>query len=725
MGAAAAPAETTSREESHQRMRRELATIASSRAEWNPFVRDDRLAELRSRAEDLSSSAPLAERVAALADLAFAELRTGTLFKGIEDLESVLELLPESAGNERAQIYFQLGLAHLRAAEEANCREHPSPRSCILPISGDAVHQHNESTLEALRRFRQVLEIIPVKTVEHLATLWLLNIAAQSAGVPLEQLPEELRIPESVFRSSETFPSLPNVAPALGLDVFDHAGGAVVEDLNGDGRLDVLTSTWVPDGALKLMLNQGAGGFVNRTSEAGLDGITGGLNLVHADYDNDGDFDILVLRGAWFGDQGQHPNSLLENDGAGRFRDVTFAVGLGREWYPTQTAAWADYDNDGDLDLYVGNEGSPGKFPAQLFRNRGDGSFSDVAKEAGVENFRFAKGVTWGDYDGDRDPDLFVSNWPEPNRLYRNTGDGTFEDVAPDLGLIEPLASFPTWFWDYDNDGALDLYVANFPYRYGGGLNNLFVVAASYLGILSPAEGARLYRGDGKGAFTEVTTSTGLSRINMPMGANFGDLDGDGFPDFYLGTGYPEYDGLVPNQLYRNDRGERFVDVTTAAGVGHLQKGHGVVFADLDNDGDSDLFEQMGGFYPDDAFHNVLYENPGFGHRWVRVRLVGKFSNRAAVGARLRFRVHEGSSVRDIYRHVGTGGSFGSGPHTQLVGLGSASSLESLEVYWPTSDTTQIFVAIQLDSSIEITEGEDTVRELELPRIDWRPPGRE
>ena len=147
-----------------------------------------------------------------------------------------------------------------------------------------------------------------------------------------------------------------------------------------------------------------------------------GLNLLQADYDNDGDLDIYVLRGAWLGQAGRHPDSLLRNDGKARFRDATFDAGLGEAHYPTQTAAWADYDNDGDLDLYVGNE----VFPCRLFRNNGDGSFTDVAEFAGVTNDDVAKAVVWGDYDGDRYPDLYVSNFGGPNRLYHNNGDGTF-----------------------------------------------------------------------------------------------------------------------------------------------------------------------------------------------------------------------------------------------------------------------------------------------------------
>lgn len=700
-------------------MVRELREIASSREVWNPFARSDRLTELRTRVSSFSETTPIGERFAARSDLALAELRAGSLDNGIAELLAVRVLLAE-AGQSDGDLLFQLGLAHMRLAEQLNCREQPDPRRCILPISGTGTAQGTASAREAIRWFSQALELFPERSAEYVATRWLLNLAYQSAGVPRAEIPERVRLPESIFQSDQPFAQLPDVAAKLGADVFGLAGGAVVEDLDGDDRLDILTSTWQPDGALTLLVNRGDEGFENRSSAANLEGITGGLNLVHADYDNDGDFDVLILRGAWFGEEGRHPNSLLQNDGRGRFLDVTFDAGLGDQRYPTQAAAWADYDHDGDLDLYVGNEGGPGGFPSQLFRNNGDGTFVDVAGAAGVENFRFTKGVTWGDYDGDGDPDLYVSNWPGPNRLYRNNGNGTFADVAPELGVTEPIESFATWFWDFDNDGALDLYVSNFPFRYDAGLSNLSVVVASYLGAPRMVEGPRLYRGDGRGGFHEVSEAMGLTRINMPMGANFGDLDGDGFLDFYLGTGYPNYDGLIPNLLYKNLQGQRFADVTMAAGVGHLQKGHGVVFADLDNDGDLDLFEQMGGFYPDDGFRNVLYANPGSEARWLRIRLVGTRSNRAGVGARLRLRLTRDGEVSDVYRQVGMGAGFGSAPLEQHIGLGAATTLVALEVHWPASGTTQIFPNVPLDAAIEITEGEPELRRLDLPRISWR-----
>jgi hypothetical protein len=430
------------------------------------------------------------------------------------------------------------------------------------------------------------------------------------------------------------------------------------------------------------------------------------LNIVQADYDNDGNIDIFVPRGAWLEGAGRHPNSLLRNDGRGRFRDVTFEAGLGEVHYPTQTAAWTDYDNDGDLDLYVGNE----NFPSQLFRNNGDRTFTDVARRAGVENNSFAKGVVWGDYDNDGFADLYVSNMEGVNRLYRNNRDGTFTDVAPQLGVTRPLRSFPAWFWDFNNDGALDLYVASYH-------PDVRHVAAGYFGLRHEGEPACLYQGDGKGGFREVAAAQNLTRVAQTMGSNFGDVDNDGFADFYLGTGYPAYEALMPNLLFRNRGGTGFSDVTTAAGVGHLQKGHGVAFADFDNDGDQDLFVKLGGSFPGDAFGSALFENPGFGNHSITVKLVGKRSNRWGIGARIRAEIDESGKRRSVYKWVSSGGSFGANPLRQEIGVGKAARIRMLEIIWPATGASQRFLDVPADQFIEVTEGGGEYRSLTWRRV--------
>ena len=500
----------------------------------------------------------------------------------------------------------------------------------------------------------------------------------------------------------------------------------MVDDFDGDFDLDIFTTTFDPAGSPRLFLNDGQGGFADASAAARLDGLYGGLNVVHGDVDNDGDLDLFVLRGAWFGPHGRHPNSLLLNESADGdeagppvFRDVTFLSGLGEAHYPTQAAAWADFDNDGDLDLFVGNEHSPAVDAAsQLFRNEGQGAdgvvrFRDVAARAGVTVRAFVKAAIWGDFDDDSLPDLYLSVLGGPNRLYRNRGDGSFEDVAPKLGVTGPRQSFPAWFWDFDNDGALDLFVSG----YTGDRGGLGFVAASYQGYPGPWELASLYRGNGEGDFEDVAARSGLTRLQLPMGSNFGDLDFDGYLDFYLGTGYPDYEAVMPNVLYRNVGGRRFVDVSLAAGFGHLQKGHAVAFADLDGDGDLDVFEQMGGAYPGDRFGDALFRNPGFDNRWLALRLVGTASNRSAIGARIRVDlVDPDGARRSVHRRVNGGGSFGGNPLRQTIGLGRPAAVERVTVYWPATDASQTFADVAPDRLYRLVEGQD-----ELSAVALRP----
>ncbi|MCB9546120.1 MAG: CRTAC1 family protein [Myxococcales bacterium] len=635
--------------------------------------------------------------------LATEELKAGTVEAAQQALERaalVLADAPPEADARRELLLFLRGLAALRLGEQRGCREHHGPRSCILPLTGDAVHPDPAPARASMAAFQALADRTPPGEWRHHTSRWLLNIAAMAAGA----WPDGLAPADRLTFPTAPFKAFPNVAGALGVDAYDHAGGALADDFDGDGRLDLISTSFHPAEPPRFWRADGAGGFV--AEDAGLGGVLGGLHIVHGDYDGDGDLDLYLPRGAWMRAAGRLPAALLRNDG-GRFTDVAAAVGLA-DAQPSQAAAWADCDGDGDLDLYVGVETEPGLPSSRLYRND-DGHFTDIAAAAGVTNDRYAKGVAWGDYDGDRWPDLYVSNLHGKNRLYHNRGDCTFEDVAAQAGVEGPDDSFATWFWDFDDDGHLDLWVG--AYTLAGAPDHLAYVAASHTGDPHPAAVSRLYRGDGQGRFTDVAPAMGLAAATLPMGAGFGDVDQDGWQDVYLGTGAPELDTLVPNKLYRNVAGQRFEDVTVAAGVGHLQKGHGVVFADLDDDGDQDLWEQMGGFFENDAFFNALYENPGFGGHWIDVELRGRRSNRFGVGAHLF--VEADGHTR--HRVVGFGSSFGSRPLRENIGLGSATRITRLIVWWPATDERQLFTDVPVDAHLRIVESDDTLIRLARP----------
>ena len=487
----------------------------------------------------------------------------------------------------------------------------------------------------------------------------------------------------------------------------------VVEDFNKDGWFDILTSTSDPRGSLRLYLSEKGMRFRDATNESGVREQLGGFHCIAADYDNDGDADVLVLRGAWLGTQGMVRNSLLRNDtgpGGGhvKFTDVTAAAGLADPAYPTQTAAWGDVDNDGDLDLFVGNESekeirshdSVGDFPSQLFQNNGDGTFTDIAATAGVQNNRFCKGVTMGDYDNDKDLDIFVSNVGK-NRLYRNNADGSFTDVAPDLGIAGSGGfDFAPWFFDFNNDGWLDLFVG----AYKAQLKHFMRDAR---GAPHGARIPNLYRNNGNGTFTDIAREAGLDHPYLPMGANFGDFDNDGWLDIYLATGDSNFETLTPNVLLKNLAGQGFENVTYAARLGHLQKGHGVAFADFDRDGDLDLYHQLGGFFPGDKFHNALFLNPGNGNGFLTVRCRGTQSNRSGFGVRAALTIEFPDGQRQkLHRGAGSLSSFGGSPHDSLhFGIPASARPVELRIHWPCSDVEQKFSGLEVSTTIEVMEG--------------------
>lgn len=686
-------------DESHQAMLEQLAAIAKESKNQNAYFGNSRQKQLLSQVERAKGKAS----ADMLLSLGNAELNLGMERAAISHMEQALLVVKEGSksGIRRSDVLYWLGVASLRLAETENCCAQNTPDSCIVPIQGSGIHTRQEGSRKAIAYLTEVLETVARKSETHVRARWLLNLAYMTLGEYPAKVPYAYRVDPAYFQSRVTFPRFKNISKQLGLGTFSCAGGAIVDDFDNDGDFDVVVSDSDPSGQLRFYRNGGEQGFVDETEAANLKGILGGLNMVHTDFNNDGWLDLFVVRGGWFKGEGRHPNSLLRNNGDGTFTDITVRAGLAEVNYPTQTASWGDYDLDGDLDLYIGNERHSEDPPSQLFRNNGDETFTDVAAEAGVSNNRFAKAVIWGDYDGDRYPDLYVSNFGSNNRLYHNNGDGTFTDQAEELGVAGPKISFPCWFWDMDNDGALDLFVS----AYAAKMDD---VAADAMKFTLNIEKARLYKNTGKG-FKDVAAEMGITRPSSPMGSNFGDINGDGYLDFYLGTGWPNYDELMPNQMFVNQTGKGFVDVTMASGFGHLQKGHGIVFVDLDQDGDQDVFEEMGGALLGDRYYNAFFENPGFGNNWIAIKLVGTKTNCCAIGARIHIQIEEDGETRSIYRHVNSGGTFGGNPFQQNIGLGKAGEIKLLDIEWPVSGEKQSFHEVNVNQTITIKEGLDEI----------------
>lgn len=674
---------------SHGRMLKELAAIRARVDAENPYYGSGVLETVQSELANLSESATFYDRWFAQYRVGVFSLDQGLHAQSVEALEKAHAALLQSDHEQRdsflQQTKFMLGLAHLRWGETRNCVAMHTAESCILPIGPGGVHGDKSGSEAALALLRDVSEADPADT----RSAWLINVACMTLGTYPDAVPAAVRVDPGTWKSDQAFTRFLDVAPDLGINRTSLTGAAAIEDFDGDGLLDLLTCEWDSRVPINFLRNTGKGGFEEFTREAGLEGILGGINLIPADYDNDGDMDLFVARGAWWGELGKHPNSLLQNMGAGRFADVSYLAGVAGEGLdlPCQSAAWADVDNDGLLDLYAATEPTAQQAArSQLFANGGGGRFHDIAEAAGVLNERNAKGCAFGDVDGDGLADLYVSNFMEKNRLYINLGERKFEDVAEERELTGPIRSFDTWFFDYNHDGNLDLFVTSY-------WTDVTIVAREFLGREPEAiaEASTIYRGNGKGSFAEVGKSDGITRTIVSPGGSFGDLDNDGWLDVYLATGYPGYDALMPNVMLRNQGGERFADVTTSGGFGHLQKGNSVVFADWDEDGDQDVFLQVGGAFTVDAFGDALFENPGFPeHNWIKIKLVGTVSNRSAIGARLKLRVRaQDGSVREIYRTVGARSSQGAGPSRLHIGLGESKEVEELEITWPASGITQ------------------------------------
>lgn len=590
-----------------------------------------------------------------------------------------------------------LGVAYLhRATIVEHASRAPIDGGLIFPLHPSPSEARPADAAKAIDYLSRSLKRNP----SHTELQWLLNLAYMVAGGYPDHVPKEFLISPSVFASKESVGHFRDVAPAAGLAVIGNAGGAIADDFDNDGLIDIVTSQLDDCAPLHLFHNNGDGSFTDRAAQAGLADQLGGLNIVQADYNNDGCMDILVLRGGW---EFPRRRSLLRNNCNGTFTDVTAQAGLLTPARASQSAVWADIDNDGLLDLFIVNEDAP----SQLFLNKGDGTFVDISHAAGVDHVAYSKAVAAADYDNDGFVDFYVSNFNGPNFLYRNNGNRTFSETARKAGVTLPWMSFAAWFFDYDNDGWPDLFVTDH-------FLSVEEVARSYMGQPRKGETLKLYKNMHDGTFKDVSAETGLDRVFMPMGSNFGDVDNDGYLDIYLGMGSPAFSSLMPNVLLHNQGGKHFTDITASSGTGAMAKGHGVAFADLNNDGDEDLFVVMGGPSPGDRYPSRLFENPGgHGNDWISLKLVGQKSNRAAIGARIAVTVeNEGHARRTIYRTVSSGGSFGASPLQQHIGLGKSARIEALEIDWPATKSKQHFANLAPNQFLEVKEFEKSVTKL-------------
>ncbi len=672
------------------------ATVALTHAlEVNPDDTDARIrlgyflgAPQQMLVPDLSASKRQFEKVLelepnnleAMLQLGLAEFRLGEADKAAKRFENIIQNYRRHSG-----AYYYLGVYHLR-------------------------HGNLE---KAVTNFKESLRLKP----QDPETLWNLWTAYSQLGGYPEELPEAFKMtisgvsmeerkngrmgtpqsstlppfqPNADNRQPTAVRQFTNVAPNLKMDKVDGGRGSAWGDYDNDGDLDIVAvGTYQPHA---LYRNNGDGTFTNVAVEAGIADPRGGWGSLFADYNNDGYPDLYITRGGW---SGAGENTLYRNNGDGTFTDVTHAAGVA-DPQSSFCAAWADYDNDGYIDLYIA-DGVIGDGAANvLYHNNGDGTFTNTAESAGVANTGNSLGTAWGDYDKDGYIDLHVVNYGQSNVLYRNNGDGTFTDVTATTGMNLPVTdAFVTFFLDVDNDADLDIFISN------SGSFQAFI--AGQITGSAPHDSDRqvLYRNNGDGTFTDVTRESGLYHAFGAMGANFDDIDSDGYLDIYLATGAPQMGRLERDALFRNNGDGTFTDATFALGLGNIGKGHGVTFGDADMDGDVDIYVSVGGAFIGDQWHNLFYQNTGVGNNYLNLKLVGVKSNRDGIGAKVT--LHLGDSM--IYREVSGGCGFGSTNSLLLeIGLGRHTKVDTLEIVWPSSqvDTHR---NLSVNQRLVVTEG--------------------
>ena len=361
----------------------------------NPFCPE---AILKYSDSVINSSSSADEVFRACINKGNAFLELGEEQKAVDFFEALLNKTSPLDFERRNEAMKFLAISYLRLGEKTNCIQNHSPESCIYPISAGGVHADKTGSEKAIEVYKKILTDNPAD----LESRWLLNIAYMTVGRYPNDVPPAFLMNVDNEDSFQVIKPFHDVASNMGLNIKEMAGGSIVEDFNNDDYLDIVTSSWGLKEPMYYCRNNQNGTYTDVSDSSGLGYLTGGLNIMQTDYNNDGYKDIFVLRGAWRMEFGKTPNSLLRNNGDGTFTDVTVESGL-LSFHPTQTATWADFNNDGWLDLFIGNESLPtGEVhPCELFINNMDGTFNEVAENAGCAITKFVKGVISGDFNND------------------------------------------------------------------------------------------------------------------------------------------------------------------------------------------------------------------------------------------------------------------------------------------------------------------------------------
>lgn len=438
--------------------------------------------------------------------------------------------------------------------------------------------------------------------------------------------------------------------------------GIAFTDINNDGLIDLFVSN--KGGASKLFINKGNGKFQDITAKAGFGNDIAGYTMgsVFGDFDNDGFTDLYLARS---GTNESEANRLFHNNGDNTFTDITAKSGVGLKAF-TSSAAFVDYDNDGWLDIYCAGKKNV------LYHNNGNGTFADITDIAGISDRSWSEMGVWADVNNDNFPDLYVVNGryqgDEPNNLYINNKNGTFTDMAKQAGIDDPNWGLGAAFADIDNDGDLDLFVSNYV-----GPNNLYV-------------------NNGKGSFTKSTNKIKGAHDGWGKGPTFGDIDNDGDLDLYEG------DCKLANQLYINDGKGNFTNQVDKQPLLKCEtvRSKGTAFADIDNDGDLDLYVVNWGA------PNKLYKNTQDDKNWLKVKLTGTVSNRDAYGTKVKVFENGKNTLLAMSESRSATGFSAQGPKVAHFGLNAAKKYDVVALF-PSGIEAKIS-GVKTGQTIEIIE---------------------
>ncbi|VAW99274.1 hypothetical protein MNBD_GAMMA21-2718 [hydrothermal vent metagenome] len=624
---------------------------------------------------------------------------------------------------ESEQKLFWLAMSAMRQGEAQNCLarlKNPAQtnifslqhsRLCTLPVS--VFHNKINGSSKAIRIFEKLLSKYDSG---NLLYKWLLNFSYMTINQFPAHVPEKHRIDTEFIdhfygeKKAEMEHKYRNIifqdkAHKLGVNELDAGKGVAVEDFDGDGYLDlVIGGSFSP---VKYFRNDAGDGFTDITKEAGLEGLLQAHIITAADYDNDGNMDLFFsLPPTHF--------RLFKNKGDGTFRDVTIETNLLKHHAPkpkkqytfTWLSAWGDIDNDGDLDLFLAQRGlelpyfggvmAMEQMDSILYLNEGN-QFVDATEQFGLNDIVKDRGYVgggFGDIDQDGYPELFLTSWTRTRSMMLQNVAGKRFEKTDQLNLKQH--GFMAGFLDINHDGWLDVFIGS------GNVAAATVTAQTVFGIKG-SNNMNTILINNKGRLEEHPE---YFRANMPaasMGASYGDINNDGCYDFYIGTGNPEAWHVLPNLMYIGEsdgtRCTGFADnISMLNGFGTVQKGHGIVFFDYDNDGDQDIYSSLGGMWPSDAWPNQLFVNDSRpDNTWVKFRLRGRETNYFGLGAEIVVTAEDQDKNIIIRRYnMNNKTGFGSAPYLAHIGLMNAHKINKVEVKWPVSRKITTYQNIDL-----------------------------